>query len=501
VNGTIVAARSPIWAEDFDVLIGKNYINGEWRDSSSNQTFEHRDPADLTQITGVFASSSPEDVNDAITAAHAAFPAWRGVSPQARKILLSAALDRVASRRDEVAKTITRESGKSLREANVEIESAMKEMDFQIAEGVRMFGHTVPVETPGTLAYTTREPRGPVGIITPWNFPFNVPCRKCIPALMAGNTVVFKPASLTPRVGLLFTEILADAGLPAGVFNCLTGHGRSVGEAIVRDPRVKAISFTGSTSVGKSIQALAAQNLTPTQLELGGKNPAIVLPDADLEFAADKICEAAFACSGQWCTATSRVIVVGDVAAKLTEHLAAKIQSIAVRHGSAPDCGMGPVCGSQQKADIARYIDVGKSEGARLLAGGEVLTGDGYANGCFIAPTLFDRVRPNMTIAREEIFGPVLVVIAVANFDEAIEVANDTPYGLSSSIFTNDLRRALTYMERSEVGLGHVNLMSALKEPQLPFGGVKESGAGIPEAGSSGIEFFTQHKVCYVGYR
>lgn len=480
---------------------GQNLIGGSWRQASSRQTFEQRNPANLTEVTGRFADSSADDARQAITAAAAAFPQWRALSPQARKAYLDQALQQMIRRRDEIAEIITRENGKSLREAKGETDSAIKEMDYQIGEGIRLCGQTVPVEVNGTHAYSTREARGPVGIITPWNFPFNVPCRKCTPALMAGNTVVFKPASLTPRSGLIYAELLSDTGLPPGVLNCITGPGRTVGGAIVEDPRIKAISFTGSTPVGKSIQLQAAKNLTPTQLELGGKNPAIVMPDAEFDLAVEEIVKGAFACSGQWCTSTSRVIVLEEIAAALTAKLVNAVGAISVRPGLADDCGMGPVCGVVQKRDILTYIERGLGEGARLLVGGKALTGDGYDNGCFIVPTIFDQVRSEMAIAQEEIFGPVLVIITVDSFESAVNTANNVAFGLSSSIFTTNLEYAMTYMERAEVGLAHVNLMSALKEPQLPFGGVKESGAGIPEAGSAGIEFFTEHKVCYVRYR
>jgi len=480
---------------------GKNFIGGEWRPAASGRTFEQRNPAFLHEVTGTFADSSADDVGAAIAAARAAYPAWRALSPLNRKSYLDRALRAMIERRDEIASVITRENGKALREARTEVDSAIKEMDYQIAEGVRLCGQTVPVDVGGTLAYSTREALGPVAIVTPWNFPLNVPCRKCTPALMAGNTVVFKPASLTPRTGLMFTELLAESGLPPGVVNCVTGAGGSVGAALVSDARIKAVSFTGSTPVGKSIQLAAARNLTPAQLELGGKNPAIVLPDADLELAVAEIVKGAFACSGQWCTSTSRVIVLEEIAAELTGRIVEAARAISVCDGANEDCGMGPVCGARQKADILEHIAKGRAEGARLLIGGTALDGDDYDHGCFIAPTVFDHVTPSMTIAREEIFGPVLAIITVSSFDEAVEVANGVAYGLSSSIFTNDLRRALTYMERAEVGLAHVNLMTALKEPQLAFGGVKDSGAGLPEAGSSGIEFFTRHKVCYVKYR
>lgn len=480
---------------------GRNLIGGQWRAAASGATFPQRNPARLSEITGRFADSGSTDIDDAIAAAEAAYPHWRALSPQARKTFMDSALRATIARRDEIAATITRENGKTLRESSSEVESAIKEMDYQIGEGLRLCGQTVPVETEGTIAWSMRVPLGPVGIITPWNFPFNVPGRKCTPALMAGNTVVLKPASLTPRTGLLFAEILADAGLPKGVINCVTGGGRQVGNAIIEDKRIKAISFTGSTAVGRSIQAAAAKNLIPTQLELGGKNPAIVMPDADIDTAVAEIMKAAFACSGQWCTSTSRVIVLDEIAEAVTDRLVAEVGKISVGDGEAASSDMGPLCGEAQKTDVLCYIAKGKAEGARLRAGGQALSGEQFDDGCFVELTLFDQVTPDMAIAREEIFGPVLVIITVHSFDEAVDVANDIAYGLSSSIFTRDLSAALTFTERSEVGLTHVNLMSALKEPQLPFGGVKDSGAGPPEAGSTGIEFFSEHKVCYVRYR
>ena len=310
---------------------GKNLIGGEWRAAASGRAFEQRNPAFLHEVTGTFADSAAADVDAAIAAAQAAYPAWGALSPLARKAHLDRALRSLIARRDEIAAVITRENGKALREARGEVDSAIKEMDYQIAEGVRLCGETVPVEVGGTLAYSTREALGPVAIVTPWNFPFNVPCRKGTPALMGGNTIVLKPASLTPRTGLLFAKLLAESGLPPGVVNCVTGAGGSVGAALVGDARIKAVSFTGSTPVGKSIQLAAARNLTPAQLELGGKNPAIVLPDADLDHAVAEIVKGAFACSGQWCTSTSRVIVLEETAAELTK----RIVAAAKKHGKA----------------------------------------------------------------------------------------------------------------------------------------------------------------------
>ncbi len=479
---------------------GCNYIQGQWKKASGQKTFGQQNPANLAETTGQYADSSPEDTLEAIAAAHAAFPAWRAKPPIERQAILKKALQLIIERKEQIATVITKENGKTLAESRGEIDSAIKEMDFQIAEGMRLLGKTIPVEIGGTLAYSTREPRGAIGVIAPWNFPFNVPGRKCTPALMAGNTVVFKPASLTPGVGLAFTQALADAGIPAGVFNCVTGGGRNVGGVIVGDPRIKAISFTGSTPVGKGIQKQAADNLTPCQLELGGKNPAIVLDDADLDLAVAAVARAAFACAGQWCTSTSRVLVQKGIAPAFIPRLVAEVAKIKVGDGMDPATGMGPVCGTEQRTVIQGYIRKGLEEGAKLHPGLPAPTvGDDKT--CFLKPVVFTDVTPKMTIAQEEIFGPVLSVLTVDSFEEAVEIANGVPFGLASSIFTRDLGHALTFMEKTDVGLAHVNIMSSYKEPQLEFGGVKESGSGLPEAGTSGIHFFTEHKVCYVKYR
>jgi len=477
-----------------------NYINGTWTAPQSGDFEDQHNPACLTEVTGTYPSSNEADAEAALAAAQAAFPGWRDTPPSARAAILRRALDNMRARRDEIALALTNENGKTLAESLGEIDAAAAEMDFQIGEGLRLYGKTVPVSLPGAMGMEMRVPLGVVGIISPWNFPFNVPGRKGTPALMAGNTVVFKPAQLTPAAGRLFTELLADAGLPPGVWNCVFGSGSRIGGQIVRDPRVKAISFTGSTEVGKQIQRDAAANLTRTQLELGGKNPLVVLADADLDEAAAAAVKAAFACAGQWCTSTSRVVVEASVADALTERIVAGARSLKVGRGTQDGVDMGPVCGTAQKRTILDHIEKAKADGARLLCGGDVLAGDGYDDGCFIAPTVFDQVTPEMTIAREEIFGPVLAIMVAGDFEEAMALANDVPYGLASSIFTNDLGKGLTFLEHSDVGLAHVNIGTAHKEPQLSFGGVKESGAGLPEAGQSGIAFFTEHKVAYVRY-
>ncbi len=479
----------------------KNYIGGEWVKSAKERTFEQRNPASLSEITGIFQASTEEDTRNAIAIAEKAFPSWRGTSPPDRAEILKRARNHMVARTEELAKVLTLENGKTLAESRIEINAAIKEIEFQIGEGLRIYGETVPTSQEGVFAYSVREPLGIVGVISPWNFPFNVPSRKCTPALLAGNTVVFKPASLTPQTGLRFAQLFIDAGLPPGVLNLVTGSGKDVGDVIVSDPRVKAVSFTGSTDVGRRIQQRAALNLTQTQLELGGKNPTVVLEDADMEAAVSATVLAAYACAGQWCTSTSRAIVVKEALKEFTERVVEKAESLRVGNGQDPAVAMGPVCGPAQLKTILAYIEKGKEEGAKLLTGGNRLTGPDFDDGCFIEPTVFGNVTSNMTIAQEEIFGPVLSIMAVKDFDEAVEVANDIRFGLSSSIYTHDLRRALTFLEKTEVGLAHVNLPSALKEPQLSFGGIKESGSGIPEGGKAGIEFFTKHKVAYVKYR
>lgn len=478
-----------------------NYINGSFQPPSNGKTAPHHNPARLSEITGHYPASGLDDAESALAAAQAAFPAWRDTPPIQRAAVLRKAMAGMADRRDEIAAVLTAENGKTLAESRGEIDAAVAEMDFQIGEGLRLYGKTAPLSASGTLGMQLRVPLGVVALISPWNFPFNVPGRKGTPALLAGNTVVFKPAALTPRVGILFTEILHDAGLPPGVWNCVLGSGSLIGNHLVADSRVKAISFTGSTEVGKQIQAAAAPNLTRTQLELGGKNPLVVLADADLDAAAAAAVKAAYACAGQWCTSTSRALVEAPIAEAFTERVVAAAKALKVGHGTDPSTDMGPVCGTTQRRTILEHIETAKADGARLLCGGGPLTGPDYDDGCFIAPTVFDQVTPEMTIAREEIFGPVLAIMTVPDFDTALALANDVRYGLSSSIYTNDLNKALTFLEHTDVGLTHVNMLTAHKEPQLSFGGVKESGAGAPEAGQTGIEFFTEHKVAYLKYR
>jgi alpha-ketoglutaric semialdehyde dehydrogenase len=479
----------------------KNYINGQWVESLDKKTFEQRNPANLDEITGLWPASTRDDAKAAIEAAAAAFVPWSRLPVPARAEYFKKVLDAMIRRQDEFARILTLENGKTLKESRTEILSAIKEMEFQIHEGVRLGGRTISTSMDGVFAYSTRQPLGVVSIISPWNFPFNVPGRKITPALMAGNTCVFKPASLTPQTALKFLELFIEAGFPPGVINFVTGGGSTVGEELITNPKIKAISFTGSTAVGRRIHEKAAKILARTQLEMGGKNPVVVLDDANLDQAVQATATAAFACAGQWCTSTSRAIVQKGIASQFVEQVVEKARQFVVGNGLDAATTMGPVCGTDQMKSILNYIEIGKNQGAELLVGGDRIKGGFYEKGCFIAPTIFRNVEPSMTIAREEIFGPVLSIMEVKDFREAVELANQVEMGLCSSIFTQSLEKALTFLEETQVGLTHVNLMSALKEPQLEFGGIKGSGHGLPEAGKSGIEFFTEHKVAYVKFR
>jgi len=477
-----------------------NYVDGQWRPSRRGRTFEQHNPANLTELTGLHQDSCIDDVREAIRAAGEAFAAWRKTPPAQRAGFLRRVLDAMEARGEEIALRITQENGKTLKESSAELRSAMAEMDFQISEGLRLYGKTVPSARPGILAYSIRQPLGVASIITPWNFPWNVPTRKCTPALMAGNTVVFKPASLTPGVGRLFAELFVEADLPPGVVNFITGQGGGIGREMVESPVVRAVSFTGSTSVGHTIQESAAGTLARTQLEMGGKNAAVLLADADLDLAAPACSEAAFACAGQWCTSTSRAIVHERLYDAFIERVTAHARSLRLGDGRDDSIDMGPVCGEKQLEGILSYVESGREAGAALICGGNRVTEGALDRGCFVAPTVFGDVDRSMKIAREEIFGPVLCVMRAESFEHAVAIANDVAYGLSSSVFTRDISAALRFVEETEVGLTHVNIMTAYKEPSLSFGGVKESGAGLPEAGQTGIEFFTDEKVVYIRY-
>ena len=476
----------------------QNYVNGQWTDSKSGERRAGFNPADRHLEICTVPASTSADVEQAIAAAQTAYPAWARTPAPRRAETLRAVWEVMKARVEEFARTITLENGKTLRESRVEVQAALKELDFQLGQGRRLGGPQLCSELAGVICQLRREPLGVVSLITPWNFPLNVACRKLVPALVAGNCCLLKPADLTPMsAGLLF-EALHDAKLPAGVANLVFGRGSVIGETLVMHPAIKAVSFTGSTEVGVGIATRLAGRATKVQLEMGGKNPLVVLRDADLELATEAAVVGGYSCAGQWCTSTSRVIVESAVYEDFLRLLVAKVESLKVGNGLNESVNVGPVCGAQQYETILKYIDIGKQEGARLCVGGKALTEGALSAGYFIAPTVFADVKPGMRIAQEEIFGPVLSVLRAQDFEEALRVANGIAYGLASSIYTRDLASAQRFISESEVGLCHVNMHTAYKEPQLEFGGVKESGRGAPEAGESGAEFFTRHKAVYV---
>jgi aldehyde dehydrogenase (NAD+) len=473
----------------------RNFVGGQWRVSPTGQTFANENPASKGSNLGFFQSSGAGDVEHAINEADAAFHKWRRTTVAERQHYVGEFLRLLKESREELARVVTLENGKTLRESRAEVDSALIEGQYHLTQVSTFYGHTGPGAARDITTWVQYEPLGVVGVISPWNFPMNVMCRKTLPALLTGNTVVFKPASFTPWSGVFMASLFERAGLPAGVFNCVTGLGSSIGNRIVEDPRVRAISFTGSTAVGKKIQAQAAVSLARTQLELGGKNALIVMADADLDAALDAAMTAGFSNAGQWCTSTSRILLHRPVAQSFLEKLVARCEKMSVADGLLDTTDMGPVAGPQQYDDIRGAICRAQTDGARLVAGGDAgISHDGY----FIRPTVFTGVRCDMELFREEVFGPVLAVMEFDSLDEALEIANNSIYGLSSALYTSDIRAARRYVDGIEAGLAHVNVHTGYKEPSMPFGGVKQSGAGLPENSESGLEAFVNRKAVYL---
>jgi aldehyde dehydrogenase (NAD+) len=475
-----------------------NFVDGEWRRSGSGKTAPNLNPAHAERTLNTAQLSTAEEAVAAIEAAERAFREWREVpSPERGKIVQKAA-QIVESRREEIARALTMEEGKILPEALAELDRGLANMYFAASEGTRMHGQTIPSAQRNTLIYTQRAPLGVVGIITPWNFPFCIPAWKIAPALVAGNTIVFKPASLVPWCAQLLVQAFEQAGLPPGVLNLVLGSGGTVGNPIVDDPRVKAISFTGSNAVGAALYARAAQRMARVQLELGGKNPVIVLEDADLEKAAGDVALGAYGSSGQRCTATSRAVVVEPILKEFTELVADRAEQIVTGDGLESGVTMGPIVDRSQLETIRDYIRKGQEEGATLLVDGSAPSKPSLREGYFVEPTIFVNVKPEMTIAQDEIFGPVLSILPARDFDQAMAYANDVRYGLSSSIYTRDLGRALAYARESEAGMLHVNIPTLGGEAQVPFGGTKGSGLGVHECGEAAFDFFTEERIVYV---
>jgi alpha-ketoglutaric semialdehyde dehydrogenase len=482
-----------------------NFIRGRWTASRSGATFGNENPAKRGSDLGAFQSSTADDVRDAIDAAAEAFQSWRRTSVADRQRCVAAFLNLLKESREEIARIVTLENGKTIRESRAEVDSALVEGGYHCGQAAGFFDRPslkpprASPRQPGEMTtWVKLEPIGVVGIISPWNFPMNVMCRKALPALLTGNTVVFKPATFTPWSGIYMARLFERAGLPPGVFNCVTGLGSSIGNALVEDPRVRAVSFTGSTAVGKQIQARAAANLTRTQLELGGKNALIVMDDAELRLALDAAITAGFSNAGQWCTSTSRVLLHRKIATTFLDALVARANAMVVGDGLSESTDMGPVAGPQQHKDVTAAIRQAVADGARLAAGADTTSLPGLpADGYFVRPTVLTGVTPEMPAFRDEIFGPVLAVCEFGSLDEALALANDSVYGLSSAIYTSSASTAAAYVDGIEAGLAHVNVHTGYKEPSLPFGGIKQSGAGLPENSETGLEFFVDRKAVY----
>jgi aldehyde dehydrogenase (NAD+) len=475
----------------------KNLINGDWVDASSGDSFVNENPAKQGDVIGAFPSASKEDTRRAIEAARSAFQGWATMPPPARGAILDKASRILEARQEEYAAILTREEGKTRAEALIEVTRARDIFRYYGGEGWRAGGDVLPSNVAGELLYTRREPLGVIALITPWNFPIAIPAWKMAPALAYGNTVVFKPASLAPHSGLILVEALVEAGLPKGVVNYVTGSGRNVGDELVSSPLVNGISFTGSYGVGTGIYEKAIKNMTRVQLEMGGKNPMIVLNDANLELAVRLAVTGGFGLTGQACTATSRLIVEERIADDFAQALTAAAHSLVVGDGLEPGVQMGPAVSEDQLRTDLEYIGIGKGEGATLLAGGDQARGSGH----FVQPTVFDHVQPKMRIAQEEIFGPVIAIMRAADFDDAIEKANAIGFGLSAGVVTNNLQRAFQFANRIEAGVVKINEPTTGLALQAPFGGFKHSSANtFKEQGQAAVEFYTRTKTVYVGH-
>jgi aldehyde dehydrogenase (NAD+) len=477
-----------------------NYIDGRWTAAHSQRHFENRNPAKRGDLIGLFPASDGADVDAAVAAAKKAFSSWRLVPAPKRGEILYRVGELLKKYKEELARIESREMGKVLKETRGDVQEGIDCAFLNAGEGRRLFGETTPAELPNKFAMSVRLPIGVCALITPWNFPLAIPTWKLFPALICGNTVILKPAEDTPHTAHRFIEILSEAGVPPGVVNLVQGRGEEVGAALVRHKDVQLVSFTGSAAVGREIASVCGQNLKRVSLELGGKNAQIVMEDADIELAIEGALWGAFGTTGQRCTATSRLIVHRDVAKRVTETLVARAQKIKIGDGLDESVEMGPLINQAAREKVQRYVEIGKSEGARLLTGGGVHDAGDCADGYFFQPTIFDQVKPQMRIAQEEIFGPVLSIIEIASFEEAIGVLNGTAYGLSSSIYTNDVARAFRAMRDIEAGITYINGPTIGAEVHLPFGGVKDTGNGHREAGTTVYDIFTEWKSIYVDY-
>ncbi len=478
----------------------KNFIDGEWVEASTGETFENRNPADIHDLVGIFQKSSKEDVDAAIDAAHRAFQKWRLVPAPRRAEILYRASELLMERKEDFARDMTREMGKVLKETRGDVQEAIDTGYFMAGEGRRMFGPTTPSELPNKFAMAVRQPLGVCAMITPWNFPMAIPSWKLFPALVAGNTCVIKPAQDTPLSVFNFVRTLSDAGVPRGVVNIVTGFGSKIGAPLMENPTVRAVSLTGSTDVGRIVGETCARSFKHCSLELGGKNPMIVLDDANLDLALDGGLWGAFGTTGQRCTATSRIIVQKGVYGDFVHHFVERARKLKVGNGLDETTEMGPAVNKGQLETDLNYIEIGRAEGAKLLCGGHRLEEGEYAHGWFLEPTVFGDVDAHMRIAQEEIFGPVVSIIPCDGLEDAIAIANNIEYGFSSAIYTRDVNKAFVAMRDLHAGITYINAPTIGAEVHLPFGGVKATGNGHREGGIGAIDFYTEWKSIYVDY-
>ena len=477
-----------------------NFIDGKWMPSVSGDLFENRNPANTDDLIGVFQKSTRDDVQHAIDAARRAYERWRLVPAPRRAEMLFRAAQLIADRKEELARDMTREMGKILDETRGDVQEAIDMTFFMAGEGRRQSGQTVPSELRDKFAMSVRQPLGVCAIITPWNFPMAIPSWKIMPALVCGNTVVFKPATLTPLSALNFVKILEEAGVPPGVVNLVTGGGDEVGTTLVVDDNIRVVSFTGSTDVGRTVSEKAAPTFKKVHLEMGGKNVIMVMDDANLELAVEGCLWGGFGTSGQRCTAASRVVVHEKVYRDFLNQFVARTSALRVGDGLDPRTQMGPSVSQGQLDTVMKYVAIGKKEGARLMCGGQPLRDGAYAKGFFHQPTVFAEVEPRMRIAQEEIFGPVVSVIPCRSFDEAVAIGNNVQYGLSASIYTQDVNRAFTAMRDMYTGIFYVNAPTIGAEVHLPFGGTKATGNGHREAGTAALDVFSEWKSVYIDF-
>lgn len=476
-----------------------NYIGGKYTKSLSGKTFSNINPAQKDEILGIFPRSTKEDVGMAVKAAKEAFKEWSEVPPPARARILFKAGEIMAAKKEELAKVIVGEMGKTVKEALGEVQGSIDTAYFMAGEGRRLFGKTTHSALSNRLAMTRRVPIGVCAIITPFNGPIAGVAGKTFPALICGNAVVIKPAEDTPQTANNFIEILNEAGLPPGVCNLIHGYGEEAGEALIRNPDIKLASFTGSTEVGTHINQVCSERLIRVSLEMGGKNGLLVLEDADIDRVINVIISGAFSMAGQRCASTSRLILQAEIYDKVIEKLAKAVKQLKVGPGDDESTQVCPIINEKQLNRIAGYVKIGKEEGAKIIIGGKILKGGIYSKGFYFVPTIFTGVQPKMRIAQEEIFGPVLAVMKCNSFEEGIDILNSTSYGLTSSVWTKDVNRALLALDRIKTGVCYVNAATFGSEIHLPFGGFGLSGNGYREDGNS-IDVFSEWKTLYVDY-